>query len=478
MYKLGTGDCFVLKFFAGDDVTCRMLIDCGCWNKRTFEKIRPVVEEIRDYVGGHLDVLVVTHEHLDHVRGFQAAKKIFTEEFTVDRIWMAWSEEDGDPDVEDWKRDLGDKKIALALAAQHLDELASDDKFRAQWIGARDGERHFEMRKRFAAELQHFAELHVDETVDNYKGALKGMAVVKDDIADNNVDYFEPGDVLEDVPGLDGMRVCVLGPPQDPALIKKEHGDGDESFPHNEDLSDTDLFVHAMHEYENKGKGAALTPFDPAYNSDGDGVKAIYEADDWRRIDHDWLFNAGSLALRLNTGINNLSLVLAFEFIESGRALLFPGDAEYGSWKSWHDIEWDVDGETETVEDLLNRVVFYKVAHHLSHNGTARSIGLDMMTSPELVAMATLDYDNISKGWKSTMPNGLLLKNLLQQTRGRTLVMNLDGVPYDRNNNVLLADKIAEARAGMTAAERKAFDDNHSEEADENFIEYVLHDGG
>ena len=45
----------------------------------------------------------------------------------------------------------------------------------------------------------------------------------------------------------------------------------------------------------------------------------------WRRIDADWLGIAADLAMQLDRGVNNTSLVLAFEFIDTGRVVLFPG---------------------------------------------------------------------------------------------------------------------------------------------------------
>ena len=126
----------------------------------------------------------------------------------------------------------------------------------------------------------------------------------------------------------------------------------------------------------------------------------------------------------MNSLTNNLSLVLAIQFEESGKVMLFPGDAELGSWESWHDIEWNdsLPGEDVATEELLNNTVFYKVAHHVSHNGTAQSIGLEMMEHPDLIAMATLNYDVISNGWKTTMPNRAIVKELLERTKGRTIV--------------------------------------------------------
>ncbi|TGU69885.1 hypothetical protein EN787_33620, partial [Mesorhizobium sp. M1C.F.Ca.ET.144.01.1.1] len=59
----------------------------------------------------------------------------------------------------------------------------------------------------------------------------------------------------------------------------------------------------------------------------------------WRRIDADWMGIAADLAMQLDRGVNNTSLVLAFEFIDSGRVFLFPGDAQIGNWLSWKDLK-------------------------------------------------------------------------------------------------------------------------------------------
>jgi hypothetical protein len=61
MYKLGTGDCFTLKFYHGNKISFRMMIDCGCW-KRSFDEIKPFVQVLIKDMGGKLDVLVVTRE--------------------------------------------------------------------------------------------------------------------------------------------------------------------------------------------------------------------------------------------------------------------------------------------------------------------------------------------------------------------------------------------------------------------------------
>jgi len=111
----------------------------------------------------------------------------------------------------------------------------------------------------------------------------------------------------------------------------------------------------------------------------------------------------------------------------------------------------------------LSRTIFYKVAHHLSHNGTAERLGMEMMTHPDLVAMATLDYDVISKNWKNTMPNKGLIKALLKQAKGRVIIMNEDGLFYDPDNSLALKDKIKSERAAMCTTDLDNFEKSFTE---------------
>jgi len=131
--------------------------------------------------------------------------------------------------------------------------------------------------------------------------------------------------------------------------------------------------------------------------------------------------------MRYERSINNTSLALAIQFEDSERVLLFPADAEFGSWKSWHmGLHWPVkiDGKTvkKDITYFLANTVFYKVGHHLSHNGTATAMGLDLMTSDDLTAMATLDFAKINDGWLNTMPNDLLGAELIRKCNGKLFV--------------------------------------------------------
>lgn len=80
---------------------------------------------------------------------------------------------------------------------------------------------------------------------------------------------------------------------------------------------------------------------------------------------------------------------------------------------------------------------------------------------------------SISSGWKSTMPNRLIIKDLLDLTKGRLMIMNTDNLFYDLDNRIPLAKKIDDARKTMKAADHKKFLDSF-DNSDDHFMEYVV----
>lgn len=472
MYKMGTGDCFLLKFHDGNKIMFKMLIDCGCWT-RSKADIVPFIETLKNDVQGHVDVLVVTHEHTDHVLGFEAGEDIFLNNITIGEIWMGWTEEDGDPVVDEWKENYGERKMAIALAAKEVRKRLEAPNYTSQYVESEYKDEIFNLHTRFKDVLSDFATLHVSGEL---KGSLAGMKVVKEKLAHNNIKYFKPGTIMKGLQGLPGIKIFVLGPPELYKNVKQETGASGESYDHNRDVEADDLLLRALDLHGNGTVSQQVFPFEKYYEvNDGEEsnrLNNLYEAEEWRKIDFDWLFSSGSLALRMNSLTNNLSLALAFQF-EDKKVILFPGDAEFGSWKSWHDIKWEENGEDIETKDLLNNTVFYKVAHHLSHNGTAKSIGLNLMNHKDLAAMATLDYNVISSGWKSTMPNKLIIRDLLAQTKGRLMIMNTDSLFYDVDELIPLQDKINEFKNKLSASELTKFN-NDFDQRQEHYIEYVV----
>jgi hypothetical protein len=139
----------------------------------------------------------------------------------------------------------------------------------------------------------------------------------------------------------------------------------------------------------------------------------------WRRIDHDWLGVSADLAIQLDYRTNNSSLVLAFEFLDTKRVMLFVGDAQVGNWLSWKNVSWANDDTT--VSDLLARTIFYKVGHHGSRNATLKQRGLELMTSPDLSAfIPTNEKDALKVKW-GEMPSRPILEDLEKRTSQRVI---------------------------------------------------------
>jgi beta-lactamase superfamily II metal-dependent hydrolase len=426
MYRLGgLGDCFLLTFYSPSREPFYMLIDCGIFiaTPGGAARMRTVVGDIIRETGGHIHVLVATHEHWDHTSGVRYAKKLF-DEIKFDQVWLAWTEDPENSLAQELRQKRNQALKILNIAANKL----------------REGEdpQGSLIRRLLGFEGYYSLSLGVSSTASQ-------MEYIQERSED--VRYLTPGDepvFLEDVPGV---RIFVLGPPENVELLTRSNPSTSSSEVYERGLalnSTASFFAAALA----AGPGELSTatdkdvfersaPFDSTnaisiskaadHEHFGKFFRSYYgwSMDDpgakWRRIDSAWLGAASDVALALNNDTNNTSLVLAIELLPSKKVLLFPGDAQVGNWLSWHSRPWP-DGEDGAVEgdDLLKRTVLYKTGHHGSHNATLREKGLEMMTSPELVAMIPVDEDQAkAKSWE--MPFQVLLTTLEKKTRGRVL---------------------------------------------------------
>jgi hypothetical protein len=90
MYNVGLGDCIYLKV-PDQNKDVHILIDCG--NKFSDldllgQHIGELQEELPDAGGGkkRLDLLVVTHPHEDHHKGFEEE---YFKDFKIERLWLS-----------------------------------------------------------------------------------------------------------------------------------------------------------------------------------------------------------------------------------------------------------------------------------------------------------------------------------------------------------------------------------------------------
>jgi hypothetical protein len=428
MYRVGgLGDCFLLAFRTRSRRARYMLIDCGVFlgTKDGSKQLQAVARDIQAATGGRLHVLVATHEHWDHLSGFKYARKIF-DQMQIDEAWLAWTESPGHPLAERLRKR---REITLRALDTALHQLRAMD-------------------HPLAARLEGVLSFHDFLSADTKLTGSAGLMKYVQQVA-RNTRYLTPTQPPLTWPDVSGVRVFVLGPPEDEKLLSRSDPSGleGEVYERPEALNSAAAFYASVLAGGDPTKLSSTEqdmfnrslPFDPVHgiripeasqHSEFAGFfQQTYgfsdaqegsQGPEWRRIDMDWWGQVENLALHLDNDTNNTSLALAIE-LPGGKVLLFPGDAQVGNWLSWQNLSWPEDkGEPVTVAGLLHRTVLYKVGHHGSHNATLRDKGLELMTRPDLTAMIPV-YRSAAeqRGWAMPFPS--LLERLKEKTRGRVL---------------------------------------------------------
>jgi hypothetical protein len=436
MYCHGLGDCFLVTIPRENTRPFFMLIDCGIilGTKNAKSLMTSVVDDVRATTK-ELDVVVVTHEHWDHVSGFVEAEDAFGT-LAVHDVWVGWTENPSDPLARKLKVERKRTVEALRIAALRMNAAEPGS-----------GRGLLEVLSFFGPEALGVAGGHSTEDA-----MQKAMA-----LSPKPPRYCRPADDPFQLPELEGVRFYVLGPPRDEERLKRARPtkSGRETYDTSVALSPETCFLAAAtegadgaSEFQDKRLQELARPFDARWTMAVQDARRMeffqkHYFDDaeppdqeWRGIDEVWLGSADQLALQLDTYTNNTSLVLAIEFVKSRKVMLFAADAQVGNWLSWADQTWQVveNGERHkvTADDLLNRTVLYKVGHHGSHNATMRAEGLEKMKSDELMAVVPVDREMaVTKRW-SGMPFPALMTRLQEKTSGRVLRIDDEQAPAEK----------------------------------------------
>ncbi len=425
MYRHGHGDCFLLAMRSSNRRSARpvyVLIDCGLKpgsEVKDGQTIDKIIADVGAATGNRLDVVLVTHEHQDHVNGFLKKKprgggKLCFDPIKIGELWLAWTE-DGDDDFANSLRErFNDTLLGLVHSQQRLAAAGGADQAEAvrelleletggdetagaeppllqALVAARARSPHLSLREQGALAI---------EGISN----KRAIQYLRDKAERKPPLFLRPDQGPYAIPGVSGAKVYALGPPRNVDLLLSLDPTGSEEFHFGADplgaarafgLDGPSRSFFAA--FEGAGPGATAGPFSSRHYIPAERVFADVPADidplrhrmlhhylgvygrpgddagpsPWRRIDGDWLGDSEALALRLNDEVNNTSLVIAIELPATGKVLLFTGDAQRGSWISWSDLSWTAPGASPvTARDLLARTVFYKVGHHGSHNAT------------------------------------------------------------------------------------------------------------
>jgi beta-lactamase superfamily II metal-dependent hydrolase len=345
MYNVGFGDCFLLAF-PGPDRPRKVLIDCGSHSAgpgpvSIGEIVNRVVEDVTEDDGAcHIDVVIATHRHQDHVSGFRnkAWQKV-----EVSEVWMPWTEHPTDPKAREIRERQSQvaKRLSLALGAASENEAALA-------LAANS------LTNREAMETLHRG----------FKGNPRRRFLPAKQRKSNSFAV----DALREV------TIHAMGPSRDPEVIRDMDppaGRGYLRFVQDESAGDhmpkpfRDEWVVEPAEFlaAPELEHLHLTESQMAHIND------ISKADHFQ------------IAVALEKAVNGTSLMLAFELGEA--ILLFPGDAQWGTWTN-------VLGN-ERWRSLLERTTFYKVGHHGSHNATPREYVEEILWSRRQSPDAPID---------------------------------------------------------------------------------------
>lgn len=516
MYRQGLGDCFLLTFTNSEQKQHHMLIDCGVLplSSGGTGRLDLIAQDILAESGQHLDVVVATHEHADHISGFKSASEFFglnpeikpAQPVQVDRIWVAWTENKDDEQVKKILAKTNSLSLAITAAVLGLGPRQSQAiqdilLFEGASLES-DSEMGLDQGSSNEPEAIRVGGTSTDQRVEHPESAgsdqgsqgqtkfkiAKTMAQIMDWLRGwGPVDYLEPNDVRE-LPKF-GIKFYILGPSRKMRVLGGGSLDGQVagmSQP-EQGLKSTQstAFLAAatrsagMELDEVPGEGLSKAdieaiyklslPFDPARSLTLDEAKKTYplaegakypeklqaayreffkevygfgdesagHGPEWRRIDSDWLQMGETLALQQVSMINNTSLVMAIELVETGKVLLFVGDAEEESWQTW-------ENKKANLEELLANTVLYKVGHHGSINATDQELLIHKMTNPDLVALIPVDMKRAAeKKWqfpaKSLYDPSIAVDDqkgaLFKQTHGRIILNCVEEGCVNRDAN-------------------------------------------
>ncbi|TMU57489.1 hypothetical protein [Flagellimonas algicola] len=464
MYRIGHGDCFLIAMPRKDsDVPYYILIDCGykpgSQNFLPHKDVKKVINHIATATNKTIDLVVVTHEHQDHVNAFWKKRSPFFKDFDIKEAWFAWTESPTDRLAKKIRKKHKDQLLGLVEGRRLLGlsleadnpTLKTIDNLLSMEFGG-DKEEAFNHKALSAAAK--------DPSKSRNKQSMK---LVKDKAQKNKgIRYLNPGDFVE-LKETDGFGAYVLGPPRREKLLLDEDPIGDEAFPSQNGhhlsfnaavLSGDNKICPFRREYRVEKNSAFGHGFfkkwygiDKHEDEDGDKVEVPSNAS-WRRIDDEWLYSTENLALKINRGVNNTSLVLGFELPKSKKVLLFAADAQRGNWISWDDNEWKRGDDTITAKDILGRTVLYKVGHHASHNATLKGNLNDSYPNlgwmaqgkyaQEFTAMITAVNEwamtKNSPPWRHPLPS--IKSALLEKAQGRVFQTDEDEVKKTDNANI------------------------------------------
>jgi beta-lactamase superfamily II metal-dependent hydrolase len=387
VYDVGFGDCIYVRVPDGDDAF-HVLIDCGSIAvdkskdlqtglEKALAHVRDSLPDIPDRPGKkRLDLLVVTHPHMDHINGLDPKR---FRDIRIGQIWMSAFFMDGHPQTKQAHslQALADRQATAFLAKSARRGIGLDARLQDLFVYRLLDEDA--LTAAGAVQFGSMAGLIANSICNkNALAALKKTGgdpqrwldpdaprayVSRDHLAIDPADALPPGGLTLEV---DEGVLCLTGFREKNTVLRVLAPEWDIDGNYLGQSSDKQGVYGALAAEPQM----TATPED-AWPSAQKLLRNISETD-FRRLQSRLMSSMFAFSQEDDSLKNDTSLVLLLEW--RGQRLLFPGDAEWrgreftqGKRNSCWEVMWN-NGKVQTL--LGAGLHFWKVGHHGSINGT------------------------------------------------------------------------------------------------------------